>query len=152
MTRVQSVVQTIQADITGKDILEVACGCAEFSCCASKAAASVHCIDLDAFRLREEIQRCSNVTFEIMDATAMAYQEQSFDTVVIYNAIGRLSEIIEPILRECRRVARQDGAIYIISSFKMDKNIITTKLIPFLEEKNIPFTQKEDKYFTYVKL
>lgn len=152
MTRVQSVVKTIQADITGKDILEVACGCAEFSICASKDAASVRCIDLDAFRLREEIQGCSNVTFEIMDATAMGYQDQSFDTVIIYNAIGHLSEIIEPILRECRRVARQNGAIYIISSFKMDKNIIATKVLPFLQENHTAFAQIEDKNFTYIKI
>ena len=39
-----------------KDILEVACGCAEFSINFSKLAKSVHCIDLDDKHLPPDVK------------------------------------------------------------------------------------------------
>ena len=36
MTRVEKVVHKLQNELYCKDLLEVACGCAEFSICASK--------------------------------------------------------------------------------------------------------------------
>ena len=38
MTRVEKVVHKLQNELYCKDLLEVACGCAEFSICASKFA------------------------------------------------------------------------------------------------------------------
>ena len=51
MTRVEKVVQKLHAEFASKNILEVACGCGEFSIAASEFAASVHAIDLDDSRL-----------------------------------------------------------------------------------------------------
>ena len=151
MSRVSQAISRIEKDITGKKILEVACGCAEFSICASKRASAVHCIDLDDHRLKPEIQACENVLFQKMDATDMDYPDQAFDTIVMYNAVAHLDAVIEPILKECRRVLRPGGSIYVVSSFKIDYHVITNQLIPSLERQGIPFEEDSDAVFAYIK-
>ena len=47
----------------------------------------------------------------------MTYGGASFDTVVLYNAIGHLADIAELVLSECLRVIRSRGCIYITSFF-----------------------------------
>ena len=47
MLRAEQAIKKIQGHIVDKNILEVACGCAEFSIAASKIAKTVICIDLD---------------------------------------------------------------------------------------------------------
>ena len=51
LTNVEKVVKQIQSDLEDKTILEVACGCGEFSIAAAKPARKVYCIDLDSQRL-----------------------------------------------------------------------------------------------------
>lgn len=121
MLRVESVIKAIEKDVADKHILEVACGCAEFSIYASKIARCVECIDLDSIRLRKEIFEHDNITFQVMDARKMQYSDMTFDTIVMYNAIGHLSLIMASVINECKRVLKSDGSILIISSLKMDK-------------------------------
>ena len=93
MTRVKQALNRIRDEIEGQTVLEVACGCAEFSIAASEIAKKVNCIDIDLFRLDEEISAYSNVAFDLMDATDMKYEDNAFDTVVIYNAIAHLDTV-----------------------------------------------------------
>lgn len=151
MTRVEKVVKNLHQDLENKSVLEVACGCAEFSIAASKVASHVDCIDLDSFRLRPEITQCANLHFQAMDATAMTFPDGSFNTVVLYNAIGHLEHILESVIQECLRVLRQVGNVYIISSFKLDQAVIRERLLPMLAEKGIKYAV-EEKLFTYVRI
>lgn len=80
------------------------------------------------------------------------YSDESFDTVVVYNAIGHLSEIIDSILSESLHVLRPGGSVFVISSFKMDKSIIEDKLLPYLEQNGIPYSQTHDTNFTYIQI
>ena len=73
MRRADRAVEAVKGDILGKRVLEVACGCAEFSLCAAGLAEQVDCIDLDRGRLDERIGDCPNATFRQMDATALEY-------------------------------------------------------------------------------
>ena len=152
MTRVEKVVQKLHSELTGKNILEVACGCGEFSIAASKYAEAVHAIDLDAARLFPEAENIPNLEFQRMDAANMTFANQSFDAIVMYNAIGHLAEIIGNVLSECLRVSKRGGSLYIISSFRMDKCYIAASLIPYLEENDIRFESNEDEIFIYVKV
>lgn len=152
MSRVEGAIKAISNDICKKDVLEVACGCAEFSICASKIARVVQCIDLDSARLRQEIFEHYNIIFNVMDATAMHYADKTFDTIVMYNAIGHLSQIMASVIGECQRVLKTDGAIIIVSSFKLDKNIIHNDLLPLLDSESINYVFRTDKYFDYVRL
>ena len=152
MTRVERALNEIKNEIEEKTVLEVACGCAEFSVAASKIATKVNCIDLDSFRLNQEIFNCHNVEFEIMDATDMHYSDGAFDTVILYNAICHLETIIPAIFKECKRVLKTNGSIFIISSFGMDKVVIEDNLIPYLSNNNIAFSHWADEIFVYVQI
>lgn len=152
MTRAKQAVCNIIEDIANKSVLEVACGCAEFSINASEFASHVSCIDLDSFRLDDKIHVCGNVSFQQMDARSLQYNDKEFDTVVIYNAVFHLKEFITEILSECKRVIGDSGCIYVISSFKMDKAVINEELVPLLNEVSANFSVKTDKMFTYVKI
>ncbi len=152
MLQVEKAVDKIKADIEGRKVLEAACGRAEFSVCACKLAKEVCCIDLVEFRLKEDVKECENLTFERMDVTAMKYGEQTFDTVVMYNAIAHLDTVIPEALTECRRVLKTGGRIHIISSFKIDKMVIEEKLIPYLKETGEGYTVETDKIYTYVQI
>lgn len=152
MTRVERAVNHIKDRITGKAVLEVACGCAEFSLCAAKTAQTVSCIDLDRFRLDPSVYDCENLTFQQMDATAMEFADGSFDTVVLYNAVGQLEGIMEKVLKECQRVLKPVGRIHIISSFQLDKLVIDTALVPLLSASGTEYSMESDKFFTYVQI
>ena len=101
MKRGDRVLFRLMPDIVSKRVLEPACGCAEFSVAAATHAAEVVCFDLDDKRLDPTVRQILKLRFEIMDATAMRFPDGSFDTVVLYNAIGHLAHIAEPVLWEC---------------------------------------------------
>lgn len=151
MTRVQKIVQIFLNCIKDQDVLEAACGRAEFAICASTYARSVHCIDLTDSRLLPETSEHSNLFFQLMDAAKMDYPSASFDTVVLYNAIAHLGPALEQVMDECLRVLRPGGGtLLIISSFKMDKNVIREELIPLLERKKIKWEDREISAFYYM--
>lgn len=152
MSQISKVIEKIKNDIADKKVLEVACGQAEFSVCASRLAEEVFSIDMVSFRLMEEVKECKNLTFEQMDVTAMKYEDQTFDTVVMYNAIAHLDTVIPETLSESKRVLKAGGVIYVISSFKIDKAVIEEKLVPYLEKSGERYTIETDKTYTYVKI
>ncbi len=152
MRRVETAVNKIIEDIEGKKVLEIACGCAEFSVEAAKFAKTVCAVDLDESRLPENIGEYKNIHFYKMDATAMEFEDESFDTTVLYNAVGHLEKLLDKAVFEGLRVLCNGGCLYIVSSSKMDKFVIKTMLLPLLEEKKMNFSLEEDKIFTWVKI
>ncbi len=110
------------------------------------------CIDIDPFRLSKEISEHSNVAFELMDAADMKYEDKTFDTVVLYNAIAHLNSVFPAVLKECGRVLKEEGSIFIISSFGIDKIVIEESLIPYLLNISADYTCREDKVFTCVQI
>ena len=150
MTRVQKIVQSFLNHIKDQNVLEAACGRAEFAICASTYAKSVHCIDLTDSRLLPEASEHTNLFFQRMDAAKMDYPSASFDTVVLYNTIAHLGPALEQVVEECLRVLRSGGTLLIISSFKMDKNVIREELIPLLKRKKIEWKDGEISAFYYM--
>ena len=123
MKKTDKFIKLIQSDIEGKIILEVACGSGELSVAASALAKTVTCIDIDDGRLCEQIHR-DNIRFEVMDAREMTFADESFDTVVIYNALFHIKDYWDDIINECRRVIKKDGAIYVVSTWSLDSNLM----------------------------
>lgn len=87
-----------------------------------------------------------------MDAADMKYDDKTFDTVVLYNAIAHLDSVFPSVLKECGRVLKAEGSIFIISSFGMDKIVIEESLIPYLSNSHANYTYREDKIFIYVRI
>lgn len=152
MKRVEQAIEHIAENISGKAVLEVACGCAEFSLAAAQTAKSVDGIDLDYLRLPPSARKTEGFKFIVMDATNMAFPEGSFDAAVMYNAIGHLGAVLEKVLKECFRVTKPGGAIFVISSFRIDMPVIDEKLLPLLAKKQIAFAEEGDGTFRYIKI
>ena len=152
MKRVERAIAHIAENINGKAVLEIACGCAEFSIAAAQTAKSVDGIDLDYLRLPPSARKTEGFKFTVMDATNMAFPEGSFDAAVMYNAIGHLGAVLEKVLKECLRVTKPGGAIFVISSFRIDMPVIDEKLLPLLAKKQIAFAEESDGTFRYIKI
>lgn len=152
MKRVEQAIEHIAESINGKAVLEVACGGAEFSLAAAQTAKSVDGIDLDYLRLPPSARKTEGFKFTVMDATNMAFPEGSFDATVMYNAIGHLGAVLEKVLKECLRVTKPGGAIFVISSFRIDMPVIDEKLLPLLAKKQIAFAEESDGTFRYIKI
>lgn len=69
----------------------------------------------------------------------------------MYNAIGHLGAVLEKVLKECLRVTKPGGAIFVISSFRTDMPVIDEKLLPLLAKKQIAFAEESDGTFCYIK-
>ena len=123
MKKTDRLVNLLISDIENKTVLEVACGTADFSLSAARFAKSVTCIDLDDSRLNSQINR-ANIHFQTMDASKMDFPDCSFDTVVLYNSFFHVQPDWIKIERECRRVVRVNGTIYIVGSWKLDANLM----------------------------
>ena len=122
MKNTDILVKLLRADIENKAILEVACGAADFSVSASAYSDSVYCIDLDARRLNCSLKE--KLHFQIMDASKMDYADDTFDTIILYNAFFHIQSQWIEIERECRRVLKAGGVIYVVGTWKLDVNII----------------------------
>ena len=122
MKNTDILVNLLIADIKNKTILEAACGAADFSVSASAYSDSVYCIDLDDGRLNS--RPAADLHFQIMDASKMDFADETFDTVILYNAFFHIQSQWIEIERECRRVLKAEGVIYIVGTWKLDVHII----------------------------
>lgn len=123
MKKTDTLVNMLASDIENKDILEVACGTADFSVSAMRIANRVSCIDLDDSRLNNLVEH-NSVTFQIMDATKMTYADNTFDTIVIYNSFFHIQMQWDEIEKECKRVLKNKGIIYVVGTWKLDTNLM----------------------------
>lgn len=122
MRNTDNLVNLLMKDIENKTVLEVACGAADFSISASFHSTNVFCIDLDAGRLGDGFTE--NVHFQIMDASDMDYADSTFDTIILYNAFFHVQSQWNEIKRECERVLKANGVIYIVGTWKLDTHLI----------------------------
>lgn len=152
MTRAEQAVELITSAIDGCDVLEAACGTAEFSIAAAEIAASVTCIDLDDSRLSPEIYDHENLRFRRMDAGAMHYGDGSFDTVVLYNAAFHLADTLPAALDECLRVLRPGGLLAVISAWSLDKPVLTDTLLPLIEVRGLRYRLSMADPFMWVQV
>lgn len=152
MTRVQEAVDKISASLTDRSVLEIACGSAEFALAAAELAAEVTCIDLSDSRLSPAAADCENLHFYPMHAAALRFGDNTFDTAVLYNAVFHLVDDLSAAIDEALRVLRPDGVLYIISTWGLDKPVITDTLLPLLEEKRLSYRFSIDATFACVRV
>lgn len=151
MTRAASAVELIAPAIEGRDVLEVACGTAEFSLAAAELAASVTCIDRDDSRLLPAVDEGENLHFHRMDAAAMGLGGERFDTVVLYNAAFHLADDLPAVLDECLRVLRPGGLLCAISAWSLDRPVLTDTLLPLLDARGLRYRLSMAEPFVWVQ-
>lgn len=136
-SRAAQAARLLSPHLTGRDILEIACGTADFSLAAAETARSVTAIDLDDCRL---------------SPAALSFPDGSFDTTVLYNALGHLTAILPAVLSEARRVLRPGGALIVCSSFSLDKTAMEEHFFPLLSERGLPFSRREEGPFRILEI
>ncbi len=104
MKKTDRILRHILPEIEGKEVLEAACGTAEFSLSAAAYAKRITCIDIDESRLDRLVKERENICFRIMDASKMDFGDAVFDTIILYNALYHIKGQWDEILAECRRV------------------------------------------------
>ncbi len=122
MKKTDLIVKVLSSDITDKNVLEVACGCAEFAVSAARYAQNVACVDIETHRVPIKLPR--DVCFSKMDASDMSYPDHSFDTVIMYNAFAHVHTQWESIEKECMRVLKPSGCFYVISTWNIDISLM----------------------------
>ena len=151
-SRAAQAARLLSPHLTGRDILEIACGTANFSLAAAETARSVTAIDLDDCRLSPAVRSGGCVRFQRMDAAALAFPDGSFDTAVLYNALGHLTAILPEVLSEALRVLRPGGALLVCSSFSLDKTAMEEHFLPLLSERGLPFSRREEGPFRILEI
>jgi ubiquinone/menaquinone biosynthesis C-methylase UbiE len=98
--------------IRGKEVLEIATGPGLLAKHVAPAAKRMVATDYSDGMIREanKGERPSNLTFEVADATELPYMDDSFDVVLIANALHVMPEP-EKALSEINRVLRLDGIL-----------------------------------------
>ena len=142
----------LSSHLAGRDILEIACGTADFSLAAAESARSVTAIDLDDRRLSPAVRSAGCVRFQRMDAAALVFPDGSFDTAVLYNALGHLTAILPEVLSEALRVLRSGGTLIVCSSFSLDKTAMEERFLPLLPERGLPFSHWEEGPFRIIEI
>ncbi len=99
----------------GKEVLEVACGAGQGLGYLARVAERVVGGDIDETNLRcagERYRERPNVAIRKMDAHRLPFEGNSFDVILLYEAIYYL-EHPDRFLEECRRVLRDQGMLLI---------------------------------------
>ena len=125
MKKTEKTVRLIRQEIEKKDILEVACGTADFSLSAAEYAKQVICIDIDSGRLDSQVKERDNISFQKMDAAKMEFEDEVFDTIILYNALYHIKEQYDAIMAECRRVLKPEGHIVLVATWKLDSSLMS---------------------------
>jgi SAM-dependent methyltransferase len=105
---------------SGKDVLEVACGAGQGLGLLARVARKVVGVDIDpgiAAIARRTYAGRENVAVAQGDAQELAFPDQSFDVVIIYEAIYYVADV-EMFAREAVRVLRPGGTLLICAANK----------------------------------
>jgi SAM-dependent methyltransferase len=98
----------------GKRVLDAACGVGYGAARLAEAAASVAGVDVsdDAIAYAHEHYVGSNLTYAVMDVTALTYADASFDVVCSFETIEHVTDP-ERTLAELARVLADDGVLVV---------------------------------------
>ncbi|MDA7834725.1 class I SAM-dependent methyltransferase [Methylophilaceae bacterium] len=96
-----------------KDVLEVACGSGQGLGLINSCARSFTAGDYSASVLKTALDYYKNrIPLKVFDAQEMPFEDNKFDTIIIFEAIYYLPNFVD-FLKECRRVLKSKGRILI---------------------------------------
>ncbi len=99
----------------GKEVLEAGCGAGQGLGYLARFAKKVTGVDIDAQNLKApeaHYRKRENIELHCMDAQKMAFAGETFDVVILFEAIYYLNRP-DLFLAECRRVLRKRGILLI---------------------------------------
>ena len=118
----------IPTKIRDKDVLEIATGPGLLAKHVAPAAKHMIATDYSDGMIAEAKKGAvpANLTFEVADAMRLPYADDSFDTVLIANALHIVPDPIQ-VLREIDRVLRPDGLL-IAPNFVEHKGTLLSRI------------------------
>jgi len=102
----------------GKEVLEVACGSGQGLGLLASRANRLIGADYSGFLIKKASQHYNNrVPLLQLDAHDLCFQDASFDTIILYEAIYYLKQP-EMFMNECHRVLKPGGSLLICTANK----------------------------------
>ena len=101
----------------GKDVLEIGCGAGQGLGYLARTAKRVTGGDIDENNLayaRRQYKERGDIKIEILDAQKLPFQDETFDVVILYEAIYYLSDTAK-FVSEARRILKDKGSLIICS-------------------------------------
>lgn len=119
----------------GQQVLELGCGTAYFTRELVSTGAQITAIDISPELLEVARRECSgtNVRFEVENAYALTYADESFDSVVGSSVLHHLE--IDAALSEIYRVLKPCGSIYFTEPNMMNPQIALQKNVPAIKKR-----------------
>lgn len=120
----------IRRVISNKNVLELAAATGLISKNVADVANHIHVTDysLKMIQQAKKNLKIENVTFEVQDATNLTYKDNSFDVVIISNALHIIPQP-EKAISEIKRVLKDDGILICPTFLKTNIN-----QLPFLKK------------------
>lgn len=136
----------IRAVIKGKKVLEIACGTGLISKNVADIAATYIATDFSENMLRTARKGYvpENLTFEREDATFLSFDDDSFDVVIIANALHIIPQP-ERVLAEIDRVLKPNGILIAPNFIHDDSDVKSTVMSKALSAAGITFEAKWDE-------
>jgi 2-polyprenyl-3-methyl-5-hydroxy-6-metoxy-1,4-benzoquinol methylase len=118
-----------------ESVLELGCGTGYFTRELAVTGAQITAIDISLELLEVARQRCSpgNVQFEVGNAYAMTFPDETFDSVVGSSVLHHLE--IEAALKEIHRVLKPGGSIYFTEPNMMNPQVAGQKNVPVIKQR-----------------
>jgi 2-polyprenyl-3-methyl-5-hydroxy-6-metoxy-1,4-benzoquinol methylase len=119
----------------GMQVLELGCGTGYFSRELARTGAEILAIDISPELLELAKAQCvpPNLHYEVQNAYAMCYPDNSFDSVVGSSVLHHLE--IQSAVREIHRVLRSGGTIYFTEPNMLNPQIALQKNVPWLKRR-----------------
>jgi len=140
--------------IEGKEVLEIATGPGLLAKHVAYAAKRMVATDYAEGMIREAKKGTypANLTFEVADATALPYADDSFDAVLIANALHVMPDP-EAALREIRRVLRSGGILIAPNFVEHKKGAVSRVWSGILQLAGISFARQwsEEEYLDFLR-
>lgn len=140
--------------IEGQEVLEIATGPGLLAKHVADAAKRMVATDYAEGMIREAKKGTfpDNLTFEVADATALPYADNSFDAVLIANALHVMPDP-EAVLREIRRVLRPGGILIAPNFVGHKKGAVSRVWSGILQLAGISFAHQwsEEEYLDFLR-
>ena len=119
----------------GMRVLELGCGTGYFTRELAGTGAQITAIDISPDLLEAARNSCPSerVTFEIQNAYDLAYEGETFDSVVGSSVLHHLE--VGAALSEIHRVLRPDGSIYFTEPNMLNPQIAVQKNVPAIKKR-----------------
>ena len=116
----------VKSQIVGKEVLEIATGPGLLAKHVAPAAKRMIATDYSEGMIKEakKGRYSENLVFEVVDAKHLPYKDDSFDVVIIANALHVMFEP-EKAVKEIERVLRKDGLLIAPNFVSHNKGIIS---------------------------